>query len=105
MWNDHGIKVKTTIVVHVAVILTSLLYRCEARIPYQRHLIQLDLFHLHCLCKIVKNTWKDRVPNTEVLQHMQVSGTESLLTKLYLRWVEHMALMDDLRLQNQYSSP
>ena len=47
--------------------LTSFLHACETWTVYQHHAKKLNCFHLNCLRKILRITWQDKVPDTEVL--------------------------------------
>ena len=98
VWNERGLTVQTKIAVYKAVVLTSLLYGCETWTMYSRQLRTLDQFHLRCLRKIMRISWEDRTPNTEVLRRAQLWGIEALIMKAQLRWVGHIMRMSDTRL-------
>ena len=67
-WNERGVCLSKKINVYCAVVLTTLLYGCEAWTPYRRHITRLDQFHTRCLRQIAGITWQDMVPNTELLE-------------------------------------
>ena len=71
--------------VYKAVVLTTLLYGCEAWTTYGRHIKKLDAFHMRCLRRILRITWVDKVPNTEVLARCNVSGIEVFIIRAQLR--------------------
>ena len=79
LWNECGMCPSTKINVYCAVILTALLYGCEAWTPYRRHIRRLDQFHMRCLRQIADIKWQDMVPNTEVLraEHGESSSTSN----------------------------
>jgi len=79
---EVGLTTQTEIVVYKAGLLTSLLYGCETWTMNSRQLRILDLRYLR---KIMKISWVDRVPNTEVLQRAQICGAEALIMKAQLR--------------------
>jgi len=58
----------TKISVYVAVILTILIYGCETQTLYRHNIRKLDQFHMRCLRRIAHIHWKDKVPNTKVLE-------------------------------------
>ena len=53
---------------------------------------------MRCLQQIAHIKWKDKIPNTEVLQRCQITGTEALLLTAQLRWTRHVVRMDNGRL-------
>ena len=87
--------------VYQAVVLSSLLYGSKAWTLYQRQVKLLEHFHMKSLRKMLKVTWRDRVPNTEVLRRTGCVSFESLLHRSRLRWVGHVIRMDDDRLPKQ----
>ena len=101
VWHERGISVKTKLSVYKAVVLPSLLYGCETWTCYRRHIKKLDQFHLRCIRKIVGVSWKDFVPNQEILRRAELSGIEAMLSSAQLRWTGHMLRMDDRRLPKQ----
>ena len=66
VWERRGIRLTTKLKVYRAVVLTTL-YACETWTVYQHHARKLNHFHLNCLRKILRITWQDKVPDTEVL--------------------------------------
>ena len=59
---------------------------------------KLDQFHLRCLRKICGIYWKDRIPNTTVLERCEIEGIEALLIKGQLRWAGHLTRMEENRI-------
>ena len=74
-----------------AVVLTTLLYGCEAWTPCRRHIRRLDQFHMRCLRQIAGTKWQDMVPNTEVLEQCGTWGIEFHIK----RWSGHLVRMTD----------
>ena len=81
--------------------LSALLYGSKSRALYSRHVKQLDQFHIRSLRKIMKISWEDHIPNTEVLQRARMSGIEAYIRKSQLRWTGHVLRMDNSRLPKQ----
>ena len=59
---------------------------------------RLDQFHLKCLRKVCGSSWKDRIPNTTVLERCEKEGIKALLIKGQLRWVGHLTRMKGNRI-------
>ena len=98
VWDRRGLKLKTKLQVYNAAILTILLYACETWTVYQRHAKKLNRFHLNCLRKILKISWKDKVPDTDVLRKAEMTSIHTLLKKAQLRWAGHVCRMESNRL-------
>ena len=81
--------------------LPSLLYGCETWTCYRRHTKKLDQFHLRCLRKVLRVSWKEHVPNQEILRWAELTGIEAMLNQAQLRWSGHVTRMDDSKLPNQ----
>ncbi|XP_063600687.1 uncharacterized protein LOC134776864 [Penaeus indicus] len=101
IWQERGISTKTKLSVYRAAVLPSLLYGCETWTCYRRHIKKLDQFHLRCLRKILRVSWKDREPNQEILRRAGLTGNEAMLSQSQLRWSGHVTRMDDSRLPKQ----
>jgi len=52
---------------------------------------------MRCLRRIAHIQWKDKVPNTEVLQICNLTGIEAMLMTAQYRWVGHVTRMEDTR--------
>ena len=101
VWHELGISIKTKLSVYRAVVLLSLLYGCETWTCYRRHTKKLDQFHLSCLRKVLCVSWKEHVPNQEILRWAELTGIEAMLNQAQLRWLGHVTRMDDSRLPKQ----
>ena len=65
---------------------------------YSRQNRQLDSFHMRCLHRIARISWKDWVTNTEVLERCQTFGIEAHIMKARLCWAGHMARMNETQI-------
>ncbi|BHF61015.1 hypothetical protein SprV_0100398500 [Sparganum proliferum] len=55
-------------------------------------------FHLSCLRRILKVSWQDPIPDTNVLERTRIHSIYAMLRQLQLRWSGHLGRMDDERL-------
>ena len=101
VWHERGISIKTKLSIYQAVVLPSLLYGYETWTCYRWHIKKLDQFHLRCLHKVLRVSWKDHVPNQEILRRAELTGIEAMLNLAQLRWSGHVTRMDDSRLLKQ----
>ena len=84
-----------------AVVLFSLLYGSETWTLYRHHLQSLEYFHNASLRKILDVTWKDKVPETEVLRRTKSVSVKNIVYRSHLRWLGHVIRMDDSRIPKQ----
>ncbi|KAI8492323.1 hypothetical protein Bbelb_297760 [Branchiostoma belcheri] len=98
VWERRGIRLSTKLKVYRAVVLPSLLYACETWTIYARHARKLNRFHINCLKRLMKITWQDKVPDTEILQRADLPSIHTLLRKAQVRWAGHLVRMPDTRL-------
>ena len=54
--------------------------------------------HLRHLRQILQISWKDHIPNVEVLRRANLCSIEATLTASQLRWTGHIIRMNDSRL-------
>lgn len=83
--SQHNIRLSTKLRIYNAVVLPSLLYRCEFWTLYRRHIKKLEKFHKRTLRSILGIRWQDRVTNLEVLDQTRSTSVESILLKAQLR--------------------
>ncbi|BHF59869.1 hypothetical protein SprV_0100283000 [Sparganum proliferum] len=107
VWNRHGFQLSTKLKMHKAVILPTLLYGAETWTVYKKQAGRLNQFHLSCLRCILKLTWQDRIPDTDVLERTGILSIYAMLRQLQLRWSGHLVRMDDEWLPKRrcYSGP
>ena len=98
VWSQHGISVSTKCKVYKAIVLPTLLYSAETYTLYRRHFRKLSKVHLRHLRQILQISWKDHIPNVEVLRRANMSSIEATLTASQLRWTGHIIRMNDSRL-------
>ena len=98
VWERRGIKLTTKLKVYKAAVLPTLLYACETWTVYVRHARKLNRLHMNCLRRLLKITWQDKVPDTEVLSRTDMPSIHTLLRRAQVRWAGHLARMPDTRL-------
>ena len=62
---------------------------------------KLDQFHLRCLRKVLRVSWKEHVLNQEILRWAELTGIEAMLNQAQLRWSGHVTRIDNSRLPKQ----
>ena len=65
--------------VYDACVVSTLLYRSEAWTTYSKQERKLNSFHLRSLRGILGISWKDKLPNTEVLDRAGLPTMYTLL--------------------------
>ena len=84
--------------VYEAIVLPTLLYSAETYTLYRRHFRQLSKLHLRHLRQILLISWKDHIPNVEVLRRVNMSSIAATLTASRQRWTGRIIRMNDSRL-------
>ena len=87
--------------VYNAAVIPSLLYGTEALTLYERHIKQLTAVQLGHLRRLLGISWKDRIPNTEVLQTAETESVEAKIAAAQLRWSGHVHRMPNYRMPQQ----
>ena len=100
-WDRKGITLKTKLKVYRAVVLRSLLHACETWTTYVRHEKILNRFHINCLKKLLHVTWKDKIPDTEILERTDLPCVQTEVRKNRIRWAGHVRRMPDNRIPKQ----
>lgn len=98
LWKERGVRLSTKIAVYKAAVLSTLLYGGETWVQYRAHIKKLEQFHMRCLRKICGVSWRDHIPNTEILSRCQISSIEAILIRSQLRWCGHLVRMGDERI-------
>lgn len=101
VFNNKGLALQTKIHVYQAIVVSTLLYACETWVLYRKDLKKLERFHQSKLRFIMNVKWEDRITNNTILSRAKSNSIESIILKHRLRWVGHLARMDDNRLPRQ----
>ena len=59
---------------------------------------RLNAFHLRCIRRILGISWQQHITNDEVLKRVGIPSMFSILAKRRLRWLGHVARMEDGRI-------
>ena len=97
IWENRKLTMATKICIYRACILSILLYSSETWTTYACHEARLNSFHLCCLRHILGITWKDKIPNTKVLQQTISPSIHNLLMQCHMCWLGHVRCMDNGR--------
>nr|VZI52262.1 unnamed protein product [Spirometra erinaceieuropaei] len=68
VWNSHGLLLTIELKIYKAVVLPTLLYGAETRTVHSSYVRSLNPFYLSCLRRILRLSWQDKFPDTEVLE-------------------------------------
>ncbi|KAJ1205004.1 hypothetical protein NDU88_000439 [Pleurodeles waltl] len=71
---------------------------CETWTVYKRLAKKLNRFHMNYLRRLLKMSWQDKVPDTDVLSQAGLQSIYSLLRRAQVRWAGHLVRMQDIRL-------
>ncbi|KAI8519265.1 hypothetical protein Bbelb_025220 [Branchiostoma belcheri] len=98
VWDNNLLTLNTKLQVYRACVLSTLLYGSETWTTYARQENRLESFRLRCLRRILGISWRDRVPNTTVLERSGSLSLHLLLCQRRLRWLGHVYRMEDGRI-------
>ena len=98
VWENNKPTTKTKVAVYRACTLSTLLYCSEAWATYANQEKHLNPFHMRCLRRILSISWKEKVPNSVVLERADIPSMYTLLRQRRLRWLGHARRMVDGRI-------
>ena len=98
VWENIRLTTKTKMAVYNACVVSTLLYGSEAWTTYRKQERKLNSFHLRSLRCILGISWKDKVPNTVVLDRAGLPTMYTLLRQRRMRWISHGRRMEDGRI-------
>ncbi len=84
-----------------SLILTTLLYGCETWTLYRRHEKLLQQFHLWRLRNIFIIRWQDKIPDTEILEKVDLPSIITIMHKAQTRWAGHVSYLSDCMIPKQ----
>nr|VZI07672.1 unnamed protein product [Spirometra erinaceieuropaei] len=98
VWNRHGLELSTKLKMYKAVILPTLLYGAETWAVYTKEARRPNHSYLRCLPRILRLSWQDRIPDSDVLKRRGILSIYTMLKQMQLRWSGHLVRMDYERL-------
>ncbi|KAL1460257.1 hypothetical protein WDU94_012182 [Cyamophila willieti] len=98
VWKPHELTLKTKLLVHKTVVLSTLLYSSECWTTLEKHTKKLNAFHMRCLRSILKVSWKDYVPSEKILEKSGMLSMGEIMRTRRLRWLGHISRMEESRL-------
>lgn len=101
VWKPHHLSLKTKLSIYETTVLSTLLYSSECWTTLKHHLRKLNGFHIRCLKSILKITWRDYVPNEEVLRKSEMMAIEDIIRQRRLRWAGHLSRMPEDRIAHR----
>ena len=93
MFGNQNLTIRTNIVVYDAVVISTILYGCEAWVPYRRHIRLLESFYIRRLQFILGLRWWHKMTHSEIRSRAGIPPIESML-----RWLGHVIRMPHSRL-------
>ena len=101
MFGNRNLTIHTKIAVYYAVVISTILYGCEAWVPYRRHIRLLESFHIRRLQLIHGFRWWHKVSHSEIRSKAGVPSIETMLLHRQLSWLGHVIRMPHSRLTHR----
>lgn len=101
LWSNHHVSIKVKCQVYRATVLAALLYGAEAWAVYSVQTDRLQAYVMRHLRSIMGVSWRDRIPNEEILKRAGIPSLKAILIQMNLRWLGHVERMDHSRLPRQ----
>ena len=98
VWENPKLTTKTKMAVYNSCTASTLLYGSEAWTTYSRQERKRHSLHLRSLRHILSISWRDKVPNTEVLDRAGLPTMYTLLRERRICWIGHVRRMEDGRI-------
>ena len=100
-WKDRYLARDVKLAVYKTVVQATLLYACETWAVPKAMLDSLESFQMRCLRKICSLSLLQRVRNDAILDMCKMETVHNLVSYRRLRWLGHLARMEDTRLPKQ----
>ena len=90
IWNSKSINLNLKLKLYNTAVLPIALYASETWKTNKKDFKKLNSFHLRCIRKILRITYKDRVTNKKVLNQSQQPKMQGIVNKRRLRYAGHV---------------
>ena len=101
LWGDKFLSRKVKCAVYKTIVQATLLYGCETWAVPKALISQLDTFQMRCLRRICGISLWQRKTNESVRSSCDIEAVSSIIKYRRLRWLGHLARMEDDRLPKQ----
>ena len=101
LWKRKRVSVETKTAIYRAAVLPVLLYGSETWVLCVREVHRLESFQMKCLRVILGITKRDHWRNEEVREKTGQGSVGEVVTRSRLRWLGHVARMEEGRLPVQ----
>jgi len=98
VWADKDISQRIKMVLYEVIVQSTLLYGCETWAISESYVKKLEVYQMRCLRRLCGFSLLDRIPNIVICAKCQVPMIAKLLRYRRLRWLGHVARMDNVRL-------
>lgn len=95
LWGDKHVSRQACCSVYKTIVQATLLYGCETWAVPQAMLDSLDIFQMRCLRRICHVSLMERWTNQSILESCQLRFIKATVSYRRLRWLGHLARMDD----------
>ena len=95
VWSNNKLSDHTKVNVYKACVISTLLYGSESWTMHIHQEKRLNVFHMHCLRRILGITWQDKVTNKVVLEKAGIPSLYTLLKQRHMGWLGHLTQMED----------
>ena len=93
MFGNQNLTIHKKIVVHDAVVISTILYGCETWVPCRCHIRLLESIHIRRLQLILELRWWHKVTHSYIRSRAGIPTIESMLLHRQLRWFGHVITM------------
>ena len=100
-WADKFLSRDLKCSVYKSIVQATLLYACETWAAPKAMLASLDTFQMRCLRRICGISLRQHMTNESIRGHCQVEAVSTLVRYRRLRWLGHLARLEDDRLPKQ----
>ena len=95
---NQNLTIHTKIAVYDAVVITTILYGCETRVPYRRHICLLESFYIRRLQLVLGLRWWHKATHSVIKSRDGIPSIEPMLLHRQHRWLGHVIRMPHSRL-------